>query len=171
MLIRYDSKDPERVRGRRRVAQAEVSRRDRLVGREGQAAQGHRHRRGARRRRAALIRPGHVWSREEVLDWLLERAAKEPTLFGFDFSFAPPFVERGEYLPGEPDVPKPRANSGPMSTRKRRRGPRRGELPRGGPPQAFLFRHRRRGEGRLRPLPPVRRAAQRAGRPQDRQRL
>jgi hypothetical protein len=53
-----------------------------------------------------LIRPGHVWSREEVLHWLLKRAAKEPTLFGFDFSFAPPIVERGEYLIGEPDVPK-----------------------------------------------------------------
>lgn len=52
-----------------------------------------------------LIRPEHVWSRKEVLEWLLKRAAKEPTLFGFDFSFAPPLVERGEYLPGEPDVP------------------------------------------------------------------
>jgi len=52
-----------------------------------------------------LVRPGHVWSREDVLDWLLEQAAKEPTLFGFDFSFAPPFVERGAYLPGEKDVP------------------------------------------------------------------
>jgi hypothetical protein len=53
-----------------------------------------------------LIRPGHVWSREEVLRWLVKRAAKEPTLFGFDFSFAPPIVERGEYLLGEPGVPK-----------------------------------------------------------------
>lgn len=53
-----------------------------------------------------LIRPGHVWSREEVLHWLLRQAEKEPTLFGFDFSFAPPIVERGEYLPGESDVPK-----------------------------------------------------------------
>lgn len=53
-----------------------------------------------------LIRPGHVWSREEVFAWLLRRAAKEPTLFGFDFSFAPPLIERGEYLPGEPNVPK-----------------------------------------------------------------
>ena len=52
-----------------------------------------------------LVRPGHVWSREEVLDWLLERAAKRPTLFGFDFSFAPPFAERGTYLPGEESVP------------------------------------------------------------------
>jgi len=52
-----------------------------------------------------LIRPGHIWSREEVLGWLLRQAAREPTLFGFDFSFAPPLIERGEYLPGEPDVP------------------------------------------------------------------
>jgi hypothetical protein len=53
-----------------------------------------------------LIRPGHVWSREEVLHWLLRRAEKEPTLFGFDFSFAPPIVELGEYLPGESFVPR-----------------------------------------------------------------
>jgi len=53
-----------------------------------------------------LVRPDHVWSREEVLRWLLRRAAKESTLFGFDFSFAPPIVEKGEYLLGEPDIPK-----------------------------------------------------------------
>ncbi|MBA3669031.1 MAG: hypothetical protein H0W71_03035 [Sphingomonas sp.] len=52
-----------------------------------------------------LVRPGHIWARQEVLDWLLDRAAAEPTLFGFDFSFAPPFVERGAYLPGEGGVP------------------------------------------------------------------
>ncbi|QDP19897.1 hypothetical protein [Sphingomonas xanthus] len=52
-----------------------------------------------------LVRPGHVWSRSEVLDWLLDRAAREATLFGFDFSFAPPFAERGAYLPGEADIP------------------------------------------------------------------
>ena len=52
-----------------------------------------------------LVRPGHVWSRCEVLDWLVGRAAAEPTLFGFDFSFAPPFVERGAYLPGEDGIP------------------------------------------------------------------
>jgi hypothetical protein len=52
-----------------------------------------------------LMRPGHVWSREEVGEWLLKQAAKERSLFGFDFSFAPPIHERGEYLPGEPDVP------------------------------------------------------------------
>ncbi len=53
-----------------------------------------------------LVLPGHIWSREEVLRWLLRRAEKEPTLFGFDFSFAPPFVERGEYLPGERGIPR-----------------------------------------------------------------
>jgi hypothetical protein len=52
-----------------------------------------------------LVRPGHVWSRAEVLDWLLAEAAEAPTLFGFDFSFAPPIAERGEYLPGEAGVP------------------------------------------------------------------
>lgn len=52
-----------------------------------------------------LVRPDHVWSREEVLRWLLREAPKEPTLIGFDFSFAPPIVERGEYLIDEPDVP------------------------------------------------------------------
>jgi len=52
-----------------------------------------------------LVRPDHVWSREEVLVWLLNRTAQEPTLFGFDFSFAPPIVEKGEYLLGEPDIP------------------------------------------------------------------
>ncbi len=52
-----------------------------------------------------LVRPDHVWSRTEVLEWLLAEAAAGPTLFGFDFSFAPPIAERGEYLPGEPGVP------------------------------------------------------------------
>ena len=52
-----------------------------------------------------LIEREKPWSRSEVLEWLLEAAADAPTLFGFDFSFAPPIVERGEYLPGEPDVP------------------------------------------------------------------
>ena len=52
-----------------------------------------------------LIQPAHIWSRAEVLDWLIAEAATEPTLFGFDFSFAPPMIERGAYLPGEADVP------------------------------------------------------------------
>ena len=51
-----------------------------------------------------LVRPGHAWSREELLEWLLDAAAEAPTLFGFDLSFAPPIAERGEYLPGD-DTP------------------------------------------------------------------
>ena len=54
----------------------------------------------------ALIRPSHVWSRTQVLEWLLTAGREAPTLFGFDFSFAPPIQERGEYLPGEAGVPK-----------------------------------------------------------------
>jgi hypothetical protein len=53
----------------------------------------------------ALVRPGHGWSRIEVLDWLIAAADEAPTLFGFDFSFAPPIAGRGEYLPGETSVP------------------------------------------------------------------
>ena len=52
-----------------------------------------------------LVQPGHVWSRTEALEWLLETAAEAPTLFGFDFSFAPPIALRGEYLPGQAGVP------------------------------------------------------------------
>ena len=53
-----------------------------------------------------LVKPSHVWSRTEVLEWLLATAQEAPTLYGFDFSFAPPIAERGEYLLGEPAVPK-----------------------------------------------------------------
>ncbi len=60
---------------------------------------------GAGEKAPILVRPGHVWSRTEVLEWLLAEAAAAPTLFGFDFSFAPPIADRGEYLPGEPGVP------------------------------------------------------------------
>lgn len=47
--------------------------------------------------------PRGVWSRADILHWLRERA-DEPLLVGCDFSFAPPFVARGAYLPGE-DTP------------------------------------------------------------------
>jgi hypothetical protein len=53
----------------------------------------------------ALVRPDQIWSRSEVLDWLLATADEAPTLFGFDCSFAPPIAERGAYLPGEAGVP------------------------------------------------------------------
>jgi hypothetical protein len=88
-----------------------VSRFESFVAIDWSGAKGKRHKgiaiAEARRSEAPhLVRPGHVWSREEVLGWLVKRAATEPTLFGFDFSFAPPIVEKGEYLIGEPNVPK-----------------------------------------------------------------
>jgi hypothetical protein len=49
-----------------------------------------------------LVEREKPWSRIEVLQWLLETAAGAPTLYGFDFSYAPPMMERGAYLPGDP---------------------------------------------------------------------
>jgi hypothetical protein len=54
-----------------------------------------------RLRTPRLVARARPWSRTEVLDWLLATAAQAPTLYGFDFSAAPPIVERGAYLPGE----------------------------------------------------------------------
>lgn len=45
--------------------------------------------------------PKGVWSRTAILNWLRAQAG-ERLLVGFDFSFAPPFIERSAYLPGEP---------------------------------------------------------------------
>jgi hypothetical protein len=48
-----------------------------------------------------LIAPttGRHWSRQSVADWLLDQG--DDLLIGFDFSFAPPLIERGSYLPGD----------------------------------------------------------------------
>jgi hypothetical protein len=46
-----------------------------------------------------LVRPGHVWSRLEVLDWLL-RAMPEGTLVGLDLGASLPFADCGAYFPG-----------------------------------------------------------------------
>ncbi|WP_332811809.1 hypothetical protein [Sphingomonas sp.] len=53
-----------------------------------------------------LVERDRPWSRSEVLEWLLAAADEAPTLFGFDFSYAPPLHERGAYLPGEAAVPE-----------------------------------------------------------------
>jgi len=45
---------------------------------------------------------GGFWSRQAVAEWLIRTARETPTLFGFDFSFAPPYVARQSYLPGDP---------------------------------------------------------------------
>jgi hypothetical protein len=52
-----------------------------------------------------LVARATPWSRAEVLDWLLATAAEAPTLYGFDFSYAPPIAERGAYFPGESAPP------------------------------------------------------------------
>lgn len=48
-----------------------------------------------------LVERDRPWSRTAILDWLIAAAREAPTLFGFDFSYAPPIVERGSYLPGD----------------------------------------------------------------------
>lgn len=50
---------------------------------------------------ALVMAPDGIWSRTEVADWLICAAKEKLTLFGFDFSFAPPFMARGGYLPGD----------------------------------------------------------------------
>ncbi|WP_260580660.1 hypothetical protein [Sphingopyxis sp. PET50] len=53
-----------------------------------------------------LVRPGHIWSRAEILDWLEDIAGSEADmLIGFDFSAAFAFEDRGAYFPGWPDSP------------------------------------------------------------------
>ena len=47
----------------------------------------------------ALVRPGHVWARGEVLDWL-EHALPSDTLVGLDLGASLPFADRGAFFPG-----------------------------------------------------------------------
>lgn len=51
-----------------------------------------------------LVRPGHVWSRAELLDWLTHDLPAD-TLVGLDLGPALPFVDRGAYFPGWADSP------------------------------------------------------------------
>lgn len=46
-----------------------------------------------------LVRPGHCWSRSEVLDWLLGELPAD-SLVGFDLSPGLPFHKAGAYFPG-----------------------------------------------------------------------
>lgn len=53
-----------------------------------------------------LVRPGHIWSRAEILAWLEDVAASgADMLIGFDFSAAFAFTDRGAYFPRWPDSP------------------------------------------------------------------
>ena len=54
----------------------------------------------------ALVRPGHIWSRAEILEWLEGvAAAGENMLIGFDFSAAFAFADHGAYFPGWAESP------------------------------------------------------------------
>jgi hypothetical protein len=44
--------------------------------------------------------PDKAWSRTAIANWLMVQ--NDNLLIGFDFSFAPPFVARKSYLPGDP---------------------------------------------------------------------
>lgn len=46
-----------------------------------------------------LVRPGHVWSRTDVLRWLLEELPPD-TLIGLDLGISLPFADRGAFFPG-----------------------------------------------------------------------
>ncbi len=51
-----------------------------------------------------LVRPGHIWSRTEVCDWLLN-AMPARTLVGLDLGASLPFVDYGAYFPGWRESP------------------------------------------------------------------
>jgi hypothetical protein len=51
-----------------------------------------------------LVRPGHRWSRAEVLRWLLEELP-EHSLIGFDMGISLAFADAGAYFPGWRESP------------------------------------------------------------------
>lgn len=51
-----------------------------------------------------LVRPGHIWSRSEVLDWITGEMPPD-TLVGFDLGASLPFVDRDAFFPGWVESP------------------------------------------------------------------
>ena len=51
-----------------------------------------------------LVRPGHRWSRGEILHWLLDEMP-EATLVGLDLGISLPFADCGAFFPGWADSP------------------------------------------------------------------
>ncbi|MBB5986141.1 hypothetical protein [Sphingobium lignivorans] len=51
-----------------------------------------------------LVRPGHVWSRQEVLDWMIGEMPPG-TLVGLDLGPSLPFMDRGAFFPQWADSP------------------------------------------------------------------
>jgi hypothetical protein len=52
-----------------------------------------------------LVRPGHIWSRQDVLDWLLDDLPDD-ILVGMDLSPAFPFADADAYFPGWSGSPR-----------------------------------------------------------------
>lgn len=52
-----------------------------------------------------LVHPGHRWSRQDVLDWLLSELP-DATLIGFDLSPGLPFDDHGAFFPEWADSPE-----------------------------------------------------------------
>lgn len=46
----------------------------------------------------ALVRPGHIWSRQDVLDWMLGEMPRG-TLVGLDLGLSFPFLDRDAFFP------------------------------------------------------------------------
>ena len=51
-----------------------------------------------------LVRPGHRWSREDVLQWLVEQMPGD-TLVGLDLGASLPFADCGAFFPGWEETP------------------------------------------------------------------
>ncbi|WP_420382318.1 hypothetical protein [Novosphingobium sp.] len=51
-----------------------------------------------------IVRPGHVWSRADVLGWL-QRDMAPGTLVGMDLGISLPFADAGAFFPGWADSP------------------------------------------------------------------
>ena len=51
-----------------------------------------------------IVRPGHRWSRSEVLEWLAE-AMPTGTLVGLDLGISLPFADCGAFFPGWAESP------------------------------------------------------------------
>jgi hypothetical protein len=52
----------------------------------------------------ALVRPGHRWSRGEVLEWLRDEMPAD-TLVGLDLGISLPFADQGAFFPGWTESP------------------------------------------------------------------
>jgi hypothetical protein len=59
---------------------------------------------GAGQAAPALVRPGHLWSRAEVLEWLTGELP-DNSLVGLDLSPGLPFIDAGAFFPGWDESP------------------------------------------------------------------